>query len=352
MTGQPFRNPEGGRIDRSRPLRFTFNGRAYRGYRGDTLASALLANGVRLVGRSFKYHRPRGIASAGIEEPNALVQLETGARTQPNLQATRIELYDGLSASSQNCWPSVGFDLGALNSVFSRLFPAGFYYKTFMWPAKLWMLYERVIRAIAGMGESPSEADPDRYAHRYAHADVVVVGGGPAGLMAARAAAAGGARVILADDGAEFGGSLLDTDHPIGGRPAMDWVAELVAELAGLDNVICLPRTTVTSYYDHNMLVMAERVADHVARPAPHQPRQRLWHVRAREVVLATGAMERPLVFADNDRPGVMLASAARTYANRYGVRAGGRAVVFTNNSSPYPAAADLARAEIGRAHV
>ena len=275
------------------------------------------------------------------------MQLEDGARTQPNIQATRIELYDGLVARSQNCWPSVRFDIGALNSKFHRLFPAGFYYKTFMWPAKLWMFYEHIIRNIAGMGESPVEEDPDRYGHRYAHADVVIVGAGPAGLAAAQSAATSGARVLLVDDGAEFGGSLLGLDANVAGGPAVDWVATVTAALAAMPNVTLLPRTTVTSYYDHNMLVMAERVADHMAVPAAHQPRQRLWHVRAKEVVLATGAMERPLVFADNDRPGVMLASAAQAYANRHGVRAGERCVVFTNNNSAYVAARDLSAAGI-----
>ena len=344
---QPFRNAAGGRIDRTKPLTFTYDGKTYQGFEGDSLASALLANGVRLVGRSFKYHRPRGIVSVGIEEPNALVQLGTGARTEPNMQATRIELFDGLTAASQNCWPSVNFDVSAINNVFQKLIPSGFYYKTFMWPAKLWMTYERVIRNAAGMGRSPVEPDPDSYAHRYQHCDVLIAGGGPTGLAAALAAARSGARVIIADDGPAFGGMALGRSDEIGGQPATDWVSATVAELDGLPNVTLLTRTTVSGYYDHNMLVLNERVADHLPAPAQHQPRQRLWQVRAKEVVLATGSLERPLVFADNDRPGIMLASAVQAYANRYGVRTGDRAVVFTNNGSAYGAARDMARAGI-----
>jgi sarcosine oxidase subunit alpha len=347
MTGQPFRNAAGGRIDRSKPLSFSFDGRRYQGFAGDTLASALLANGVRLVGRSFKYHRPRGVFSAGVEEPNALVQLGRGARTEPNLQATRLELFDGLDAESQNRWPCLNFDIGAINSVFKALIPSGFYYKTFMWPKNLWMAYERVIRNAAGMGKAPTAPDPDTYAKRYAHCDVLVAGGGPAGLMAALAAARSDARIVLADDGPEFGGMLLGNAETIDGKPAVDWVAGIVAELATLPNVTLLPRTIVTGYYDHNMLVLLERVADHLPAPALHQPRQRLWQVRAKEVVLATGSLERPLVFADNDRPGVMLASAAQIFANRFAVRAGERAVVFTNNGSAYAAARDLQAAGV-----
>jgi heterotetrameric sarcosine oxidase alpha subunit len=344
---QPYRNATGGRIDRARPVSFTYDGKTYHGFQGDTLASALLANGVRLVGRSFKYHRPRGIVSAGIEEPNALVQLGTGARTEPNMQSTRIELFDGLTAASQNCWPSVNFDVSAINNVFQKLIPSGFYYKTFMWPAKLWMTYERVIRNAAGMGRSPAEPDPDTYAHRYQHCDVLVAGGGPTGLAAALAAARSGARVIIADDGPEFGGMALGRSDEIAGQPATDWVTATVAELGGLPNVTLLTRTMVSGYYDHNMIILTERVADHLPAPAQHQPRQRLWQVRAKEVVLATGSLERPLVFADNDRPGIMLASAVQAYANRFGVRAGERAVVFTNNGSAYGAARDMARTGI-----
>ncbi len=348
MSAQMFRNSDGGLIDRSKPLSFTYDGERYQGYQGDTLASALLANGVRLVGRSFKYHRPRGIFGSGIEEPNALVHLNTGSRSEPNMQATRIELYDGLVARSQNCWPSVNFDLQSINNAFQAMIPSGFYYKTFKWPAKLWMTYERVIRNAAGMGKVGEDADPDTYAHRYAHCDVLIAGGGPTGLAAALAAAKSGARVILADDGPDFGGMLLSRTDTIDGKSGAQWATEATTELSGMDNVTLLTRTMVSSYYDHNMLILNERVADHLPAPAAHQPRQRLWQVRAKEVVLATGSLERPLVFADNDRPGIMLASAAQTYANKFGVRAGERAVVFTNNGSAYAAARDMATAGIG----
>jgi len=340
---------EGGRIDRTRPLRFTFNGKGYEGFAGDTLASALLANGVHLVGRSFKYHRPRGILSAGPEEPNALVQLESGARTQPNIRATQIELYDGLTATSVNAWPSVQFDVGAVNSMFGRLFPAGFYYKTFMWPASFWMLYEKVIRRAAGLGKAPSVPDPDRYERMNAHCDVLVVGAGPAGLAAALAAGRAGARVMLVDSEPEPGGSLLNRSGKINGKPALDWVAATHKTLTGVDAVRILPRTVVTGYFDHNFLIACESVTDHLgpAGAAPELPRLRLWRIRAKQVVLATGAFERAIAFKNNDRPGIMLAGAVGSYLNRYGVKPGEQAVIFTNNDSAYASAAALARADV-----
>ena len=348
MSAQTHRLNEGGLIDRSRPLSFSFNGRRYQGYAGDTLASALLANGVMLVGRSFKFHRPRGIFTAGAEEACALVQLESGPRTQPNLRATQIELYDGLEAASVNCWPGVGFDVGAVNDLLSRLLPAGFYYKTFMRPRRLWPLYEYLIRHAAGLGRAPSQPDPDRYEKMNTHVDVLVVGGGPTGLAAALAAARAGARVLLADEQNTLGGSLLSAREAIDGKPAGEWMAQAISELDATGEVRLLPRTTVFGYYDHNFLGAVERVTDHFGPVAPdHLPRQRLWRIRARQVVLAPGAIERPLIFENNDRPGVMLAGAARTYVNRYSVKSGHRAVVFTNNDSAYEAAVDLAAAGV-----
>ncbi len=345
MTAQTHRLPQGGRVDRSRLLAFTFDGKGYEGYAGDTLASALLANGVHLVGRSFKYHRPRGIMTAGSEEPNALVQLRQGERTEPNIRATQIELFDGLTAESQNRWPSLAFDVGGVNNLLSRYLPAGFYYKTFMWPASFWMRYEHFIRRAAGLGKSPALPDPDRYSKTYAHCDVLVVGAGPAGIAAALAAGATGARVMLADEQAEMGGSLLVESESIDGKPAADWLAESLAALALMPEVRLLPRTTAFGYYDHNYLALMERVSDHLPVPPPQLPRQRLWRVRAKQVVLATGAIERPLVFADNDRPGIMMASAALAYVRRYGVLPGRRAVLLTSNDDAYRAGLELAEA-------
>jgi sarcosine oxidase subunit alpha len=348
MSAQSHRNPTGGRIDRARTLGFTFNGRHYEGHPGDTLASALIANGVHLVGRSFKYHRPRGIVGSGAEEPNALVQLGQGALTEPNVRATQAELHDGLVAASVNCWPSVRWDVGAINGLLGGLFPAGFYYKTFIWPARAWRAYEWFIRRAAGLGVAPREPDPERYDGTHARCDVLVAGGGPAGLAAALAAGRAGARVILADEQAKIGGSLLAGGGTIDVRPARAWLDDAAAELAGMAEVRVLPRATVFGYYDHNYLGIAERLTDHLP-PAERagRARQRVWKVRAGRVVLATGAIERPLVFDGNDRPGVMLASAARAYANRWAVRVGDRAVVVTNNDSAYQTALDLSESGV-----
>ena len=339
---QPFRLAEGGLIDRGRSLRFSFDGRSLEGHPGDSLASALLANGVRLVGRSFKYHRPRGILSAGSEEPNALVRLGEGARAEPNCRATMAELQDGLVARSQNRWPSLALDLMALNGLLSPIFPAGFYYKTFKWPAAFWTrVYERLIRRAAGLGEAPLEPDPDRYDKRHAHCDVLVVGGGPAGLAAALAAGRAGARVILVDEQTRFGGRLLAERQEIENAPALAWVERTLGELSSLPEVALLARTTAFGYYDHNLVALLEN------RENSGGPRQRLWTVRAREVVLATGAIERPLAFADNDRPGVMLAGAVRTYLNRFAVAPGANAAVFASGDDAYRTALDLAVAGV-----
>ena len=342
---QPNRLPHGGRIDRSRPLAFSFDDRACEGFAGDTLASALIAGGVSLVGRSFKLRRPRGIMGIGAEEPNAIMQIGEGAAAQPNLPATQVELREGLSARTTRGWPGVRFDIGAVNDLFGRVLGAGFYYKTFMWPRSWWKHYEHAIRKSAGFGQAPDGPDPDSYEHMNAHCDVLVAGGGPAGLMAALAAAKSGARVILADEQNEFGGSLLASAASIDGMPAADWVGSVIAELQGLEDCVLLPSSTVFGYHDHNFLTIAERRAVHPDGSDGGGVRERLWRVRARQVVLAQGSLERPLVFCNNDRPGVMLASAVSTYVERYAVLPGRRAVVFTNNDSAYRAAISLAEA-------
>jgi methylglutamate dehydrogenase subunit C len=338
----------GGLVDRSQPMSFRFDGRTYWGFAGDTLASALLANGVTLVGRSFKYHRPRGILTAGPEEPNALVELRTGARREPNTRATTVELFDGLEAASQNRWPSLAFDLLSVNQLFSPLLVGGFYYKTFMWPASLWeKLYEPMIRRAAGLGRASGLPDPDHYEKATAHCDLLVIGSGPAGLMAALAAGRTGARVILCEDDFRLGGRLLAERHEIGGMPGHEWVRQAEQELASLPEVRIFRRTQVFGVYDGGTYGAVERVADHLAVPGEHQPRQRLWRFVARRCINAMGAIERPLVFGGNDRPGVMMASAIRTYVNRFAVAPGRKVAVFTTTDDGWSTAAALAAAGV-----
>ncbi len=342
---QPNRIAEGGLIDRSKPLQFRFDGTSYSGFQGDTLASALLANGVKLVARSFKYHRPRGIFSAGPEEPNALVHLREGDRQEPNTRATVVDLFDGLVAESQNRGGSLRSDPQRINDYFKNFLPAGFYYKTFMGPfrnTKMWFWFEQIIRKAAGMGTASGLTDPDSYDHMSRHCEVLVIGGGPAGLMAAMSAAQSGARVILVDERSELGGQLCGERYEIDDKPAMQQVKRAEELLGAMDNVFILKRTSAFGYYDHNMIGCVERVSDHLPVPVEHKPRQRLWNIRAAQVVLATGAHEQPLVFGNNDRPNIMLASAVRTYVNAYGVLPGKKAVIFTACDDAYRTAIDL----------
>jgi len=346
VRGQTHRLATGGLIDRARPLSFTFDGKAYTGFAGDTLASALLANNVPLVGRSFKYHRPRGILTAGSEEPNALVTLRSGAHAEPNSRATVIPLFDGLVATSQNRWPSLAFDVLALNQLASPIFVAGFYYKTFMWPAAFWeKVYEPLIRRAAGLGALSMLPDPDHYDRSHAFCDLLVIGAGPAGLAAARAAGRAGLRVIIADEDERFGGRLLAERHKVDGMDGPAWADAAAVELATFPNVTSLPRTIVFGAYDGGEYGAVERVSDHLASPLPGQPRQRLWKIVARHTLLASGAIERPLVFGGNDRPGVMMASAVTAYINRFAVAPGKRALVFTTSDSGWSAAEDLVAA-------
>ena len=339
----PRRTNIGGGIDRHRSIRFSFDGKDYTGHPGDTLASALLANGVTLFGRSFKYHRPRGALTAGIDEPNALVTVLKANVREPNIPATLLEIHDGLTVVSQNRFPSLAFDFGALNQLGGKLLSAGFYYKTFMGPAigplkgtRFWRFCEYFIRRAAGLGRAGYEADPARYERMNTFCDVLIVGSGPAGLMAAKAAAESGKRVIVAEQEPRLGGSAKWSGEIIDGMLAADWAKAMAHDLGSYVNVRMLKRTTVWGYYDGNTLAALERVTDHKSAPHKGEPRHRHWTIRAGTVVLATGAFERPLVFPGNDRPGIMLAGAAERYVNEFGVLPGRKIAVFTNNDSAY----------------
>lgn len=351
MSEQKYRVPSeplGAELDRSKLINFSFDGRQYQGFAGDTLASALLANGVTLMGRSFKYHRPRGLLTTGSEEPNAIVELRTGDRREPNTRATIIELYEGLEAFSQNRFPSLTVDLMSVNQLIAPFLTAGFYYKTFMWPASFWeSVYEKIIRRSAGLGKAATDADPDSYEHSHLHCDVLVVGGGPTGIAAARSAAATGARVLLLEEMATFGGALSFAQDMIDRMPAAQWVDKNITELRALDNVEVMPRTTLFGYYDGNVLAALERVSDHLALPKAHQPRQRMWTIRAAQVVIAAGSQERPMLFANNDKPGVMLGASVRKLIDRFGVAAGQNIAICTAHDDGYKTAALLQQAGV-----
>ena len=334
---------KGGQIDRSVTHRFKFDGKTFEGHQGDTLASALLANGVRLMGRSFKYHRPRGVLTAGSEEPNALVELRNGARQEPNSRATTIELFDGLLAKSQNRLGPLKYDLLAINDRFSNFLTAGFYYKTFMWPAAFWeKVYEPIIRRAAGLGSLSQLDDPDVYDKGFLYCDLLVIGAGPAGLAAALTAGRSGAEVILADEDFRMGGRLNCESLTLDDQSAPAWADDVVAELKSLPNVRVMHRTTIIGAFDHGIYGAVERISDHLIVPDLGKPRQILWRIYTKRTILATGAIERPIAFENNDRPGIMLASAIRTYANRFAVAANKKIVIFTNNDDGHRTAKDL----------
>nr|WP_320136066.1 sarcosine oxidase subunit alpha family protein [uncultured Amphritea sp.] len=335
------------RVNPAKPISFKFDGKTYVGCEGDTLASALLANDVTVVGRSFKLHRPRGLMSAGIEESNALIQLESGSGyDEPNARATLIPLYEGLNAKGQNSWPNVNRDVFSVLSLFHRMFPASFYYKSMMWPS--WHFYEGLVRKMAGLGKLPELPDKQHYEKQNIHCDVLICGGGASGLAAALALAHTDKKVLLVDAQEEFGGSLLGENRSIGSQSGLEWVENTLSQLQAAPNVTMLSRTMISGYYDQNFLVGSQRVTNHLGRSNENKKiRERLLRIRAEHVVLATGAIERPLVFPNNDRPGIMLASGVQCYLNRYGVKAGQRAVVVCNNDNAYRVAFDMANAGV-----
>ena len=335
-------------VDQTNRISFKFDGKTYFGFKGDTLASALLSNGIHLVGRSFKYHRPRGIMTCGSEEPNAICQINPGTDlTEPNVRATEVELYEGLEASSQNCWPNVNFDIGGINNFISPFIPAGFYYKTFMWPKSFWKnIYEPLIRKSAGLGKSPTLPDPDLYDHKHIHCDVLVIGGGISGIIAAKIAAKSGSNTILIDDKNTLGGSTIfqnNENFKINDEISKDWLFKEIEELKKLKNLTIKTRTSVAAYHSYNYLLAKENLTDHLSKNnKTSNIRQRLWKIRSNKVIIASGAIERPLVFNNNDRPGIILASSVNKYLNFYGVICGENNFVFTNNDSAYETALSL----------
>ncbi len=334
-------------IDETSRISFKFDGKTYYGFKGDTLASALLASNVHLIGRSFKYHRPRGIMTSGSEEPNAIVQVNPNSNiTEPNARATEIEIYEGLEATSQNCWPSVNFDIGGINNFLAPFLPAGFYYKTFMWPKSFWKKYEFFIRHSAGLGKSPTKRDPDIYDHRNIHCDVLVVGAGISGILAAKNAAKNNYKTLLIDEKNELGGSTIfetNENKKINNTFSSEWLKKEISEVKNIKNLEIKTRTSVAAYHQYNYLLARENLTDHLEKKdKKNKIRQRLLKIRAKKVILATGALERPLVFNNNDRPGIMLSSAVKKYIDFYGVACGKKNIFFTNNDSAYESALSL----------
>ena len=345
MSNQRIKSGE--YIDETSRISFKFNGKKYYGYKGDTLASALLANNIHLVGRSFKYHRPRGIMTAGSEEPNAIIQIGNDeALTDPNARATEIEIFEGLEANSQNCWPSVNFDVGGINNLLSPILPSGFYYKTFMWPVNFWKKYEYIIRKTAGLGISPTKPDTEIYDHRYLHCDLLVIGSGISGIIAAKIAAKNNLKTFLVEEKNQLGGSTIYQNsnlYKINNQLSSDWLKNEIQELKQLNNLNIKLRTSVASFHSYNFLLAKENLTDHLPiSERKNKIRHRLWKIRAKKVIIATGSIERPLIFNNNDRPGIMLSSAVKKYVDFYGVVCGKNIMVFTNNDSGYETAISL----------
>ena len=345
MSNQRIKSGE--YIDETSRISFKFNGKKYYGYKGDTLASALLANNIHLVGRSFKYHRPRGIMTAGSEEPNAIIQIGNDeALTDPNARATEIEIFEGLEANSQNCWPSVNFDVGGIYNLLSPILPSGFYYKTFMWPVNFWKKYEYIIRKSAGLGISPTKPDPEIYDHRYLHCDLLVIGSGISGIIAAKIAAKNNLKTFLVEENNQLGGSTIYQNsnlYKINNQLSSDWLKNEIQELKQLNNLNIKLRTSVASFHSYNFLLAKENLSDHLPiSERKNKIRHRLWKIRAKKVIIATGSIERPLIFNNNDRPGIMLSSAVKKYVDFYGVVCGKNIMVFTNNDSGYETAISL----------
>jgi len=343
---QNYRLDKIGLVNREKKLSFKFNGKKYFGYEGDTLASALIANGVHLVGRSFKYHRPRGFFGAGVDEPYAIVQLYRNGETEPNVRATEQELFEGLEAKSVNCWPSVNFDIGAINNFLNIFLPAGFYYKTFMWPASFWEKYEYFIRKSAGLGKSPDVPDPDIYEHKYIHCDVLVIGAGISGLIAAKTAAKSGFKTLLVEEKSYLGGSTIYQDSEffkINNQNSASWLEKEINEIKKIENLEIKTRTSVAAFHGYNFLLARENLTDHLPlEQRENKTRQKLLKIRAKKVITATGSIERPLIFDNNDRPGILLSSAIKKYADLFGVACGEKNILFTNNDSAYETALSL----------
>ena len=342
-----------GLINREKTLNFKFDGLNYKGFEGDTVASALLASGKKVFGRSFKYHRPRGVLTAGSEEPNALITVGQGAFQDPNIRATTQEIFEGLVTKSQNNWPNLQYDILSINNLFSNFLGAGFYYKTFMWPKSFWeKIYEPFIRRAAGLGALSGLHNSDTYEKAYAFCDLLIIGGGPSGLIAAKIAAEAGLDVILAEQEPIFGGRLNSETEKVDGIPGSDWAVKITEELKKLDNVRLFLRTTVTGVYDQGTFAAVERVGHHLPDRGSDRPLECFWRIVAKNSILAAGAIERAIAFPNNDRPGIMAASAVRTYLNRFGVSPGKSIALFCNNNSAHNTAKDLLESGINVAAI
>lgn len=339
-----YRLKQGGRINRNKVLTFYYNNKAYLGYEGDTVASALLANGVKIIGRSFKFRRWRGIMTAGAEECNAIIQIGDKDKSTPNLKATQVPVFHNLKIYSLD-YQQRGFDFLKYFTQFHRFMPAGFYYKTFMRPKFLWPRYENILRKKSGFGITPQRVDQDIYDKMYHHCDVIIIGAGPAGLAAALTYTKTDIDVIIVDEQNELGGTLLASSEIINGQDASVFLKDTLSTLGNCPNISVMSKSTAFGLYDDNFIAVVERKQENYHLTSNNIARERLHCIRATHVILATGAIERPLVFSNNDKPGVILAGSISTYIHRYAVMPGKTFIIFTSNDSAYQTALDIVNA-------